>query len=75
MKKNYRGQSCWSLTISLVVECDKLDAVQPEGERIGVGGVDASGRRVGAEQLALRVSDQLGGVTATQALGGVLVHR
>lgn len=49
--------------------------MQPEAEWVGVGGVDACGGRVGAQQLALRVPDQLSGVTATEALGGVLIHR
>lgn len=63
------------LTVGLVVEGDELDAVQPEGKGVGVGRVDACGSRVGAQQLALRVSNQFGGVTTTQSLGSVLVHR
>lgn len=64
-----------ALTISLIVERHQLDAVQPEEQRVGVGGVDPGGRRVRPEQLAHRVLDQLLRVAATQALGGVLVDR
>lgn len=64
-----------ALTISLIVERHQLDAVQPEEQRVGVGGVDPGGRRVRPEQLARRVLDQLLRVAATQALGGVLVDR
>lgn len=47
--------------------------MQPEEQRVGVGGVDPGGCRVRAEQLAHGVLDQLLGVAAAQALGGVLV--
>lgn len=63
------------LTISLIVECHQLDAVQPEEQRVGVCGVDPRGCWVGPEQLAHGVMDQLLRVTAAQALGGVLVDR
>lgn len=63
------------LTISLIVEGDELDAVQPEAEGVGVGRVDARGGRVGAQQLALCVSNQFSRVATTQTLGGILVHR
>lgn len=62
-----------TLTISLIIECHQLDAMLPEKQRVGVGRVDPGGRRVGSEQLALRVLDELLRVTAAQALGGVLV--
>lgn len=49
--------------------------MQPEDERIGVGGVNARGRWVGAEQLAASVLDEFLGVAATQTLRSVLVDR
>lgn len=52
-------------TVSLIVEGDQLDSVQPEDERIGVGRVDACGRWVRAEQLAAGVLDEFLGVAAT----------
>ena len=61
------------LTISLVVEGHQLDAMQPEGQGVGVSRVYPGGSRVGPEQLAHRVLDQLLGEAAAQALGGVLV--
>lgn len=70
-----RHLSVCALTISLIVERHQLHAVQPEEQRVGVGGVDPGGRRVRPEQLARRVLDQLLRVAATQALGGVLVDR
>ncbi len=63
------------VTVGLVVEGDQLDSVQPEEERIGVGGVDACGCRVRAEQLAASVLDEFLGVAATQTLCSVLVDR
>lgn len=62
-----------ALTVRLIVERHQLDAVKPEEQRVGVGGVDPGGRRVRPEQLARRVLDQLLRVAAAQALGGVLV--
>lgn len=49
--------------------------MQPEDERIGVGGVDACGCRVRAEQLAAGVLDEFLGVAATQALCSILIDR
>ena len=61
------------LTICLVVERHQLDAMQPEGQGVGVGRVDARGGWVGPEELAGGVLNQLLGVTAAQTLGCVLV--
>lgn len=47
--------------------------MQPELQRVGVGGVDPGGGRVCSEQLADGVLDELLGVAPAQALGGVLV--
>lgn len=52
-------------TVSLIVEGDQLDSMQPEDERIGIGRVDACGRWVCAEQLAAGVLDELLGVATT----------
>lgn len=47
--------------------------MQPEEQRVGVGGVDPGGCWVSPQQLAHRVLNQLLRVTTAQSLGSVLV--
>lgn len=64
-----------SHTICLVVKSHELYAVEPEDERVGIGGVDAGGGGVCPQELAGGVLDQLLRVPPAQPLGRVLVQR
>lgn len=63
-----------SLTICLVVQSHELHPVEPEDQGVGIGGVDARGGRVGPQQLAGGVLDQLLGIAPAEPLGSVLVQ-
>lgn len=48
--------------------------MEPEDQRVGIGGVDACGSGVGPQELAGGVLDQLLGVAPAEPLGSVLVQ-
>lgn len=72
-RNSYKSSLAVVLTISLIVECHQLNAVQPEQQRVWVSGVDPGGCWVSPEQLTHCVLNQLLRVTAAQAFGGILV--
>lgn len=63
------------LTIGLVVQSHQLNPMQPEEQRVWVGGVDPGGCWISPEQLTCCVLDQLLGIASAQALRRILVHR
>jgi len=61
-------------TVCLVVKSHELHAMEPEDERVGIGGVDARGSGVRPQELAGGVLDQLLGVPPAQPLGSILIQ-